>query len=394
MLFVICRCLVLCRLCEWSSVCWQPAASQIQDIPRLVRLLQSVLACPQSAGYERLLEDLVEKLPAVQQLGAAEWYTVLSTILSGVYTFEGMQDLPGIQQLDAQQLEVFLLKCIEKQLWGDAQILLMLPAAQLLPTATVVSMLEQCLRALPSDRPLSEAMGHFWLCVFGLPQASGISGEELQRLWDVALDTGLLGFAAHLVNGPPQAPQCCLQVTGQRMCRALLAAIKRVPKGGDLMVFGVWLEEDRMSLLDTGSCVLLIIELLQLSAVLGGVHKRDSDSFGSWYQHTYEKWAESPEQAGNLLQLLQAILLAPACQNMQVSDVVNIMQTCLEPTWHRACHDSSIEGIAQQAGLNGLGHASCAVPVRTAPLQQHAAVLALLAVTASPAAAGVELCQL
>jgi hypothetical protein len=384
--------LLLCRLYDWSTVCWQPAASQITDLPRLARVLQAMASCSRVAEVDPV-KDVAGKLPVLQQLGAADWYQVLAGAFStGRGMFAGCCEMPGVQQLDADQVTELLRVCIQKQLYDEVTGLLTLLAAQLIKAATIEGLLEQLLLVEPSDELIhTQDAAVCWLALLGLPQAAGVPVKAVQQLHDAAFERGLAGMAKALLSALPQQGEAVCAVTGQRLLQGLLAAIEHVQYGGNLLV---WPEEPALQALDACSCAQLVLLLLQRLPVV------DRDSRSGF--HGLGGFPEVPvcedSVVGQLLQLLRMVLEAQACQHMQADEILDIIKASLGPAWCQFCDRFTTEDIVRALQYSGVVNIRTmlyiASPTGCCCCHQRAAYLALLLLPSQKAAAQINTDQL
>jgi hypothetical protein len=339
------------------------------------------MACSEPAGECTHYDDLPDELPAVKQLSASDWYQVLSVALKeGRYVFEGCMNLPGMQQLDAQQVGELLRVCVDKQDWnGEVCGLLNLPGAQLMSAATIGDLLRQFLQAVPADAAIDYEgqAASSWVTLLCLPHAAEMPNEVAQQLHDTAVEGGLACLAKAILGALPQQAEAVCAVTGERLVRGILAAIKRVPHGGDLLL---WDEQPGLQSLDAGSCVQLIESLLQLA---GRIDVWSSGS--SYYTYNYDRIQE--EVPAQLLGLVHALLQEPACQRMQWPVVLGIFKACLRPACSTDCIPI-IERVASAACQNGIGHIVQSCTERNC--HAYCALLVVFAVTALPAAADID----
>jgi hypothetical protein len=182
----------------------------------------------------------------------------------------GCFELPGVQQLDADQVAELLRVCIKIQLLDQVPRLLALPAAQLLPAAAIAGLLQDFLQAVPSykeanswGRSLANSYAMCWDGLLGLPPVAEMAVEAVQQLYDAAFELGFAGMAKAIVKAVLQSAEAVRAVCGERFVHGMLAAIRhvRVSEGGDLMF---WAQEPGLQSLDTGSCVQVLEALLQL----------------------------------------------------------------------------------------------------------------------------------
>jgi hypothetical protein len=282
-----------------------------------------------------------------------------------------------MQQMNVQQVWQLLRACIGKKLFLEVSALLQLPAATQLPAAAIQELSQQLLQAIPPDVPADKATTASWVTLLTMPHAAELLVSAVQQLYNTALGLELIGMANTLLSALPQQAQGVYAAAGEQATHALLAAIKRVVKGGDLMHSPY---ESVIQGLDTGSCVQLVVALLQLSNQL--------DVSVPWQLGFVPLGIGVVPQTGGIalqvLQLLCTVLQARACQHMQAGDVVRIMKACLGPAW-RLCGADSIPLIPIEPHEQCLGTCLC---------HPHCALLALQAVSAFPTAAQFEPGQL
>lgn len=227
------------------------------------------MAVSEQAGEQGQYDRLPEDIPAVQQLGAADWHQVLTVaVTKGGYFLDGCWQLPTMQQLDAERVGDLLRACAGHQhASSTVGALLMLPGAQLMPAAMIGDLLQHFLQDMPAEAPKqhNRPEASNWTSLLGLPHAANMPAQTVQQLYAAALETGLVGLAHALLLALPQQAEAVFAVTGQQLVQGIIAAIKRARKGGDLTS---WAQEPGLQSLDAGSCVQLVLELLQLAAVI------------------------------------------------------------------------------------------------------------------------------
>jgi hypothetical protein len=323
---------------------------------------------------------LIDKIPAVKQLSAADWYQVLScTFRAGRRMHASCLGIPGMQQLDATQLGELLhacLGCLQKQQVTDVRGLLALPAADHLPAATIDSLMQKLLQTVRATAPVPENghIGAFWAALLGLPAVQFLPVQAVQQLYDMAIVQGLTGLVNMLLSSLPQQAEQVSRATGVLLVQGMHAALRRFTVGGDLMY---WDQEPGLQSLETSSCVQLVLDLLQLSSRVGSIGHLNISTM--------------KEMGVQLLKLLRTLLQLPACQHMQAADVVSIIKACLSPAWDNECVNV-MERMISKTGQGNLDH--IAQSFEGCWCHPHCAMLTLIYVSMLPAAAAITAEQL
>lgn len=323
--------LLLCRLDCWDKVCWQPAAAHIDDVPRLWQVLQDIIDSPQAAPLDPL-EQQIAKMPALRQLSSAHCFKLLTHRLdTDQHIPAAFWDLPGVQQLDVQQIRDLLCWCVPQHLSSELSALVQLPACSTVPPALIEELVQHLLQGLPTDQSVPHGGPAAVCCakLLSLPQAATFPIEVVQQMYDTALDMGLAGMVKTILTALPLQAAAVRVATGEQLIHGIRAAINRIPSGGDLLL---WAQEPGLQVLDADGCVQLVLALLHFSGTL--------DKTRSALKADISDEADSSLVPLQLMQLLQTVLQSDACRHMQTHHISNVVNACLWPDWCKGCGDS------------------------------------------------------
>jgi hypothetical protein len=198
---------------------------------RCATAVKAIICARISPPCGLLLQQLLDKLPTVQQLGAADWQEVLACTFHADYWMPaGCLELPGVQQLDAEQLGELLHVCIEGQLHGQVPVLLQLPAAKLMPADALQGLLQQTLqREAASVRGFVYGqLAAAWGVILALPHAADVPVQVVQQLHDTAFKLGLPSLGKALLAALPEQGTVVCSVSGELLAQGMLAAIQRL----------------------------------------------------------------------------------------------------------------------------------------------------------------------
>jgi len=152
----------------------KPAADLVDQVPAFAAAVQAFLAGPCSATAS--LEGLLEQYPVAKQLRPQHCYAIIRGCLSRFGTVPTLQDLPGMQQLDAMPLADLMGHAVSARDWKGVQTLSALPAAAELPPVA----LRAVLVTLCS---MSERSTETFVTLLSLPPAQDIPRSALMDLF-------------------------------------------------------------------------------------------------------------------------------------------------------------------------------------------------------------------